>query len=234
MTQIYESREYCDQNNLGVACSNPHVFCINDFVRILINTTVPRKLWTYVLMHYPLIFRSFYPQNGKNNVSTKLCDESQPIHFVWYGQCKFFLDAIFSHVYQFLDSRMLFSSFLSSYICTRIKIKYYINFFLDINNSSGINKLSRILMVKCGVRRMWWYLKWFRQITDTIILVRGAWDCVYIWWWSGVTFVWWYCDMCRTLNGRTYTDRSFLCRRYIIMTLTQVWYKPPWWGHLGL
>ena len=31
---------------------------------------------------YPLIGGPFYPQNGKNGVSTKLCDELQPMNYV--------------------------------------------------------------------------------------------------------------------------------------------------------
>ena len=37
-----------------------------------------------------LIVGPLYPQNGKNGISKKLYDESQPINFVRYIQCKFF------------------------------------------------------------------------------------------------------------------------------------------------
>ena len=49
-------------------------------------------------MLYPVIVGTFYPQNGKNDVSTKLCDESQPINFVLYRKCKLVVDPVFSHV----------------------------------------------------------------------------------------------------------------------------------------
>ena len=50
------------------------------------------------VMLYPVIVGTFYPQNGKNDVSTKLCDESQPINFVLYRKCKLVVDPVFSHV----------------------------------------------------------------------------------------------------------------------------------------
>ena len=40
---------------------------------------------------------------------------------VWYRQCTFVLGIVFSPVYQFGASRMLFRHFLTSYICTKIK-----------------------------------------------------------------------------------------------------------------
>ena len=67
-------------------------------------------LCVYVL--YPLIVRLFHSQNGKHEIST----ESQPINFVWYRQCTFVLDILFSDVYQFGASRMIFHHILTSYI----------------------------------------------------------------------------------------------------------------------
>ena len=62
--------------------------------------------------------QTIYPQNSKNIVSTKLCDESQPINSVQYRQRTFFLGAIFRHVYPLWGFKNVFLSFLTSYICT--------------------------------------------------------------------------------------------------------------------
>ena len=53
-----------------------------------------------------------------------------------------------------------------------------------------INILSRIIMVKIGIRMMLWYLWCWRHITDDISLVGGDWGLVHIWWCSGVAFIW--------------------------------------------
>ena len=64
--------------------------------------------------------------------STKLCEKSQPINYVQYRQCVFFFDNIFSHVYQFGSSIIHFWHFLTSCICTQIKIMHHISDFFMI------------------------------------------------------------------------------------------------------
>ena len=41
------------------------------------------RVFIELLGLYPLIVNPFYPQKKKNDVSTNLCDESQPINLVW-------------------------------------------------------------------------------------------------------------------------------------------------------
>ena len=130
------------------------------------------------MLLYPLIVRPFYPSNVKNDVSKKLCDESQQISFVWYRQCTFFIETVFIHVYKSRYSRNIFHHFLTAYICTQIKIKRHIIIFHDMNNISVIIKLRHIIL-----EANWRY----KDVmvpgvvqTDNTRFVRYALDCVYI------------------------------------------------------
>ena len=129
---------------------------------------------------YPLVVSCLYPQNGKND------------YFVWYRQCTFFIDTIFSHVYQFGASRMIFLHFLTAYKCTQIKIKHHFFLIIWITEVESRNK-DIIFAWKINCKRTWCYLWWSRHITDTISLGRGAWYFVYIRWWSRFTLIRWDC-----------------------------------------
>ena len=128
---------------LGTLCPGSKIFTITYIVSYVQEVLVMRETVTYHIHHFldRLVDHSYehiwispywqaiFSQNGKNEVSTRLCDRSQPINFVWYIQFTFFLDAVFRHVYQLVSSVMLFWNFFTSYICTQIKINQNISRF---------------------------------------------------------------------------------------------------------
>ena len=87
-TQILNYPKVCIYTFLENIYASPQLLSIMNYEWNIIAAGVSgaNKIGFYLLLVRPL-----YPQNGKNDVSTKLCDESQTINLVQYIQCKFFL-----------------------------------------------------------------------------------------------------------------------------------------------